>query len=194
MSSRSILRSPSAILIKQNGIRIATSTKMTPKSPGSNQIAARIAQPIEGNELSTGLIRSSTTASSQGTQCERNASPPPIRRAAAIETSTRQAEVNACPRNSGIMNNSINRRTTPTGPGRMNSGNPRANIHQASSASRTRPSPITRSATTDMIDVRSVSIVTRHVRLQRGKNVLVHAVHECDNKYDGGKDRCRIEL
>ena len=55
------------MLIRQNGIRIATSTKMTPKSPGLNQIAARIAQPIEGNELSTGLIRSSTTVASQGT-------------------------------------------------------------------------------------------------------------------------------
>ena len=85
------------MLIRQNGIRIATSTKMTPKSPGSNQIAARIAQPIEGNELSTGLIRSSTTASSQGTPWARNASPPPIRSAAAIETSTRQVDVNSVP-------------------------------------------------------------------------------------------------
>ena len=144
-----MLRSPSAMLIRQNGIRIATSTKMTPKSPGSNQIAARIAQPIEGNELSTGLIRSSTTASSQGTPWARNASPPPIRRAAAIETSTRQVDVNACQRNSGVTNNSISRRTTPTGPGRMNSGKPRANAHQASSASTTRPSPIRRSAITE---------------------------------------------
>ena len=105
------------MLIRQNGIRIATSTKMTPKWPGSNQIAARIAQPIEGNELSTGLIRSSTTASSQGTPWARNASPPPIRSAAAIETSTRQVDVNRCHRNSGVMNSSTSRRATGDRPG-----------------------------------------------------------------------------
>ena len=134
------------MLIRQNGIRIATSTNMTPKLPGLNQIAARIAQPIEGNELSTGLIRSSTTVASQGMPYARNASPPPINRADVIETTTRQADVNRCQRNSGVTNSSTSRRATATGPGRMNSGRPRANTHQASSTSTTKPSPIKRSA------------------------------------------------
>src|SRR4051812_22243757 len=194
MSSRLILRRPSAMLIRQNGIKIATSTNMTPKSPGSNQIAARIAQPIEGNELSTGLIRSSTTASSQGTPWVRNASPPPMRRAAKIETRTRQVDVNTCHWNSGIMNNSISRRATASGPGRMNSGKVRANAHHPSSATMTRPSPIRRSAAADVVDVRSAPIVTRHVGLQRGQQVPVHAVHETDDENDGREDRRGIEL
>src|SRR5262245_29730358 len=192
ISSLSMLRSPSAMLIRQNGIRIATSTKITPKSPGSNQIAARIAQPIEGNELSTGLIRASTTSASAGTPWARNARPPPIASAAAIATSTRQAEVEACQRNSGLTNSSASRRTTATGPGRMNSGRLRANAHQPISASRTTPSPIRRSANAG--DFASARIVTRDPGLQRTEHVLVDTVHKGDDQDDRREERRGVEL
>src|SRR5262245_44663009 len=194
ISSRSMLRRPSAMLIRQNGIRIATSTKITPKWPGSNQIAARMAQPIDGNELSTGLIRSSTTPSSQGTPQARNASPPPIRSAAVIETSTRQADVATCHRKSGVTESSTSRRATAAGPGRMNSGRPRPSTNQASSTMTTMPSPSSRPESSDGTVVRSARIVPRHAPLQRTEHVAVHAVHEGNDDDDGGEDRRRVEL
>src|SRR6516164_5709303 len=193
-NSRSRLRKPSAMLIKQNGIRIATSTKITPKSPGLNQIAARIAQPIDGKELSTGLMRASTTPSSTGTSCAKNASPPPMTTATAIDTSTRQVDANAFQRKSGLTQNSSKRRATAPGPGRMNSGNPRAANHQAMIASTTTPSPIRRSGTATAADGCSARIVTRHAGLQRPEHQLIDAVHEGDDQDDGRKDRGGVEL
>src|SRR4051812_38252862 len=108
-----MLRRPSAMLIRQNGIRMATSTKMMPKSPGLNQIAARIAQPIEGNELSTGLLRSSTTPSSQDTPLPRNAMPPPISTAPVIKTRTREAPRRAGPRPSRVQRKPRGRNRKP---------------------------------------------------------------------------------
>ena len=57
-SSRSSSLRPSEMLTRQNGVRIATWTKITVRFDGPNQIEARIAQPTDGKELRKGLMRS----------------------------------------------------------------------------------------------------------------------------------------
>ena len=135
-----------------------------------------------------------TTAAIHGTPCARKARPPPIRSAAAIETSTRQVDARRFQRKSGDTNKASNCRATATGPGRMNSGRCRASAHQPISESTTTPSPISRSASTDGNAVRSGGIVARHPRLQRSQHKAVHAVNESDNDDDDGKNRCGIEF
>src|SRR5262245_14159976 len=114
--------------------------------------------------------------------------------AAMIETSTRQADVNTCHRNSGVTNSSTSLRATAIGPGRMNSGRPRPSTSQASSASTTSPSPSRRPDGDDGSGIRSARIVPRHFRLQRAKHKLVHAVYKRDDDDNGGKNRRRVEL
>src|SRR5690349_5226023 len=191
-SSRSMLRRPSPILIRQNGMRIAVSTKITPKSPGGNQIAARIAQPMEGNEFSTGLMRSFTTASRTGTRSAMKASTPPMSSAAATETSTRHVEASVCSRNSGVTKRSTSRRATETGAGRMNSGNRRASSHQPTRPSTTRLSPIRRCDSGMRAGLGG--IVAGEGVLQRCEDEPVHSVHEGDDDDDGGDDGRGVEF
>ena len=91
-ASRSIWRRPSPTLIMQNGIRIATCTKMIDPCPGENQIAARIAQPIDGNELRNGCTPPRITQSSAGTMRCNSARPLPITSASSTDSKTRQVE------------------------------------------------------------------------------------------------------
>src|ERR1700722_4868685 len=182
ISSRSILRRPSAMLIRQNGIKIAVSTKITAKLPGSNQIAARIAQPIEGNELSTGLIRRSQPRSSEGTPWAKKGGRPPMGRGSEIKNRPRHVEVRASCRKLSVANSVSRRPATASGPGRMNSGRWRADAHQASRAIATTVSPRNLSAKTKVMEVRSAGIVMRHARLQRSQYILVDAVHEGDDQ------------
>ena len=58
---------PSLRLIRQNGTRIATWTKITEKFEMSNQITASIAQPTDGKELRKVWMRSFTIVSATGT-------------------------------------------------------------------------------------------------------------------------------
>ncbi len=79
-------------------MRIATCTKTAVKSDTRNQITARIAQPIEGNELRNGLMRRCTTPTAQGWEWASQASAPPISRAAATAKTTRRMLASVWPR------------------------------------------------------------------------------------------------
>src|SRR6516225_6105771 len=123
-----------------------------------------------------------------------NARPPPMSSASAIDANTRQVDANRFHKKSGVTNSSARRRATAIGPGRMNSGNPRAIAHHAISTSTTSPSPIRRSAATDGTDDCSARIVTRHARLQRRQDELIDAVHKGDDQNDCCEDRGSVEF
>ncbi|MBK7474428.1 MAG: hypothetical protein IPI73_30895 [Betaproteobacteria bacterium] len=106
-------------MIRQNGIRIATWTKMIEPWPGVNQIAARIAQPIDGNGIQEGLDATAQLP------VERRPRALDQRQAAAddqrqqrTDASTRTVEASVMDEKSASVNNASRRFATATGPGR----------------------------------------------------------------------------
>ena len=102
MTSWSRLRSPSVKLIKANGRRIITCTKMTVNSDTLNQITARIAQPTEGIPLSTTRMRSVIMPSSRAAHARRGQREPRTR-LSSTDAMTRSVVTSACQPRAGSV-------------------------------------------------------------------------------------------
>ena len=92
--SRSISFKPSDTLTRQNGVRIITMINTMVPWEGPNQMMARMAQPTDGNELRSGLIRSWTITSVTGSQRGKKASKEPAKTAISTAIITRIVLVN----------------------------------------------------------------------------------------------------